>query len=151
MPKSAVYAAPLLLAVTVGLAAAHTAKITVRDVWSRATPPGTAVGVAYLVIDNHGASDRLLGASSPIAKRTQLHVTTIEHGIVNMTRLNAVEIKSGTTVAFAPGGRHIMLMGLKRPLKKGDTFPLTLRFRGAGAVHVTAHVLGIGDTPARAH
>lgn len=121
--------------------------INVRDVWSRATPPGIEVGVAYLVIDNRGKPDRLLAASSPVAKRTELHISEMKNGMMQMRHLDAVDIKAGAATAFAPGGRHIMLIGLKRPLKQGDTFPLTLKFRNAGRLRVMVHVLGIGQNP----
>lgn len=152
--KSVKYTATVLV-VAVGLIAAIRAApssgINVRDCWSRATPPGIEVGVAYLVIDNHGKPDQLLAASSPVAKRAELHISEMENGIMKMRHLDTVDIKVGTPTTFAPGGRHIMLIGLKHPLKKGDTFPLTLTFKNSGPVRVTVPVLGIGETLPRRH
>jgi periplasmic copper chaperone A len=121
--------------------------IDVRDAWSRSTPPGIEVGVAYLVIENHGAPDRLVSASSPIAKHTELHISKMEDGVMKMLPLDAVDIQPGAQTAFAPGGRHVMLIGLKQPLKDGDTFPLTLTFEHAGRLRTTVRVYGIGKTP----
>lgn len=138
------------LAATIALivsAQAAAAGIDVTDAWSRATPPGIKVGVAYLVIANHGQADRLLGAASPVARSAELHVSTMESGMVQMRHLDALDIASGGHAAFAPGGRHIMLIGLKHPLKDGDSFPLTLKFKNAGAVGITVHVYGLGKTP----
>lgn len=154
MPRTAKYAVSVLVC-TIGLIAAASAApggdVEIKDIWSRATPPGIEVGVAYLVIDNHGKPDRLLGASSPIAKRTELHISEMKDGLMTMRRLDAVEIKTGAPTAFAPGGRHIMLIGLKQPLKDGDRFPLTLTFKNAGPVQVTVPVFGIGKRPYQRH
>lgn len=146
-------ASALLLAISIvtSTPAAPPSGVTVRDAWSRATPPGIEVGVAYLAIENHGKPDRLLGASSPIAKHAELHISAMKDGVMTMRHLDAVDVKPGAVTAFAPRGRHIMLIGLRRPLKKGDTFPLTLTFRNAGPVQVTVHVYGITEAPQPRH
>jgi copper(I)-binding protein len=145
--NSAASALLLAIGIAAGAPAATANGIAIRDVWSRATPPGIEVGVAYLAIENHGKPDRLLAASSPIAKHTELHISAMEDGVMTMRRLDAVDIKADAVTMFAPRGRHIMLVDLKRPLKKGDTFPLTLTFKNAGPVQVTVHVLGIAEVP----
>lgn len=121
--------------------------ITVHDAWSRATPPGITVGVAYFVIDNKGAQDRLLHVSSPIAKQPELHVSKMHGGVMTMEELNTLEVGAHAKVAFAPSGKHVMLIGLRRPLKAGDSFPLTLTFEKAGAVKTTVQVYGISQSP----
>jgi copper(I)-binding protein len=121
--------------------------ITVHDAWSRATPPGITVGVAYFVIDNKGVQDRLLRVSSPIAKQPELHVSKMQGGVMTMEELNTLEVGAHARVAFAPSGKHVMLIGLRRPLKAGDSFPLTLTFEKAGAVKTTVRVYGIGQSP----
>lgn len=140
-----------VLLLALGLSAAQTAmgadSIRVRDGWSRATPPGIEVGVAYLAIENHGKPDRLLGASSPIAKRVELHISAMKDGVMTMRHLDVVDIKPDAVTRFGPGGRHIMLIGLKHPLKKGDTFPLTLTFKNTGTVRISVHVHALTDAP----
>lgn len=138
------FAAPFLLAPSI---AVSTDGVDVRDAWSRSTPPGIEVGVAYLVIENNGAPDRLTGVSSPIAKHAEMHVSKMENGVMKMLPLGAVDIEPGKPTAFAPGGRHVMLIGLKRPLKDGDSFPLTLTFEHAGKLRTTVRVYGIGKMP----
>jgi len=120
--------------------AAPAADIVVSGAWSRPTPPGIEVGVAYFTIANHGKSDRLVGASSPIAKRAELHVSQMEGGVMKMRHLNAVEVKAGAPTAFEPNGRHVMLTGLKKPLKQGESFPLILKFANGGSVEVQVKV-----------
>ena len=114
--------------------------IQVVDAWSRPTPPGIGVGVAYFTIRNPGKADRLLRAASPVARRAELHVSVMRDGVMKMEGLSSVDVGSGAPVAFEPSGRHVMLMGLKRPLKEGDVFPLTLTFANAGPVETRVRV-----------
>jgi copper(I)-binding protein len=106
----------------------HASDIGISNAWSRPTPPGADVGVAYFTLASHGKTDRLVAASSPVAKRAELHISEMEGGVMKMRPLDSVEVKAGASVAFEPGGRHVMLMGLKKPLKRGDSFPLVLKF-----------------------
>jgi hypothetical protein len=122
-------------------------RLVVRDAWSRATPPGTTVGAAYFVIENRGPRDRLLRASSPIAKQTEMHVSAMGGGVMRMQPLEIVEVGRRAIVTFESGGKHVMLIGLRQPLKAGDTFPLTLTFEKSGAVQTTVRVFGLGQSP----
>lgn len=115
------------------------------DAWSRPTPPGIEVGVAYFTIRNAGKSDRLLRASSPVAKSAELHVSSTNGGIMRMEPLSSVEIGSGGSASFEPNGKHVMLVGLKRPLKQGDAFPLFLTFAKAGRIKVQVRVGEMSD------
>jgi hypothetical protein len=134
----------LVLALGAALPAAAAAQgIQVVDAWSRPTPPGMDVGVAYFTIRNAGRSDRLLRVSSPVAKSAELHVSEMKNGVVKMEGLASVDVGSGAPVAFEPSGRHVMLMGLKHPLKEGDVFPLTLTFANAGQVQTSVRVRGV--------
>jgi len=103
------------------------------------------VGVAYFTIRNDGKSDRLLRASSSVAKRAEFHVSTLKSGVARMEGLGSVDVASGAPTSFEPSGRHVMLMGLKRPLKEGDVFPLVLTFANAGPIEVRVRVRGVGD------
>src|SRR5262245_63470634 len=134
-----------IVSLALGLAlpgAAAAQGVQVVDAWSRPTPPGIDVGVAYFTIRNTGKSDRLLRVSSPVAKSAELHVSAVTNGVMKMDGLGAVEVKNGSPVAFEPSGRHVMLMGLKKPLKEGDVFPLTLTFANAGKVQTSVRVRG---------
>lgn len=116
----------------------HEAKsIHVTHAWSRALPPVSENGAAYVTIMNSGHhADKLLGASSPIAQRAELHSHTMEGGVMKMRPVVSIELLPGEKVALKPGGFHVMLMGLKQPLKEGDHFPLTLRFANAAPTTV---------------
>src|SRR5215471_1668403 len=117
--------------------------IRVVEAWSLPTPPGIDVGVAYFIIRNAGKSDRLLRVSSPVAKSAELHVSAVKNGVMKMEDLASVEVGSDAPVSFEPSGRHVMLVGLKKPLKEGDVFPLTLTFANAGQVKTSVRVRGV--------
>src|SRR5689334_10904512 len=134
-------ALPLALATALPTPAAAQS-IEVLDAWSRPTPPGIDVGVAYFTIRNEGKSDRLLRVSSPVARSAELHVSAMKDGVMKMEGLASVDVGSGAPVAFEPSGRHVMLVGLKHPLKAGDVFPLTLTFANAGRVRASVRVRG---------
>ena len=115
--------------------------LSVKNAWSRSTPPGVKVGVAYFTLKNDtGKSDRLLKISSPIAESVQVHRTEILDGIARMREVAVLHVEAGHTVDFAPNGMHLMLMGLKKPLVEGDTFDLELQFEVAGTRKVAVVV-----------
>ena len=114
--------------------------------WARATPSGAKVGGGYLTIDNKGAAaDKLIGGSSPVAGKIEVHEMAMNNGVMTMRLLrDGLPIPAGQSVKLAPGGYHIMLMDLKAPLKKGDKIPMALKFEKAGDVGVTLDVQDIG-------
>jgi hypothetical protein len=111
--------------------------LIVSHPWARASAPTARNGAAYLKIESApGSKDRLLGARSPVAETVEVHETTIIDGIARMRRVPEIGITPDQPVDLAPGGMHMMLMGLKSPLKEGDMFPLVLTFEKAGDVAV---------------
>ena len=108
-------------------------ELTVSNAWSRTTPPGVTVGVAYFTLKNDtGKSDRLLKISSPIAAKVQVHRTEVQDGMARMREVAVLHVDANQTVEFAPNGMHVMLMGLKKPLVEGQKFELELLFEVAG-------------------
>jgi copper(I)-binding protein len=133
----------LLLPIT---AFAQTNGITIENAWSRPAAAGR-VGVVYLTVKDSGSADTLTGASSPVAARAELHESFTENGVSRMRPVGPLQIEPGKPLTLAPGGLHIMLMGLKQPLKTGETFPVTLTFASAGEVTANAKV----EKPGAAH
>lgn len=118
--------------------------ISVVAPWSRAAPAG-ATGAGYMVLRNTGAAaDRLLGAETPLARRVELHTQEREGEVVRMRAVETVPVPAGGSVTLAPGGLHLMLVGLAQPLRPGGRVPLTLRFERAGAVPVELVVEAAG-------
>lgn len=119
--------------------------------FARATPPGATAGGAFLTIENKGAQpDRLVRVASPVAAVVALHQMTMDNGMMKMRATPAIDIKPGDKVELKPGGYHVMLTELKRPLKVGDTFPLRLTFEKAGSIEVSVRVEAIGASIAPA-
>ena len=106
--------------------------------WTRPAAAGIN-GAGYLILTNRGRlADSLIGVSSPAAARGSIHRSAMAAGgVITMRDLPSLAIAPGATVKFAPGGLHLMLEGLKRPLKAGDTVPAVLTFARAGRVTVT--------------
>ncbi|MFN3518029.1 MAG: copper chaperone PCu(A)C [Sphingomonas sp.] len=128
--------------------------ITISQPWSRATAPRAAVGAGYAQIRNGGkTADRLISVSTPRAARVELHSMTTQNGIMRMRPLSGgIALAPGATVALAPGGNHIMFMGLTAPLKQGERVPAALRFAKAGEVKVVFTVRAAGAAaPAHPH
>ena len=120
--------------------------IEIVQPWARATPGGAQTGAIYLTIKNSGdTSDQLLREVSPVAQKAQVHQTSLSNGVMKMRELaQGIQAPAKTSVVFKPGSYHIMLIGLKKPLKAGQSIPLTLTFKKAGDVVVTVPVEAIG-------
>lgn len=119
--------------------------IAIEHAWARATPVGAKTGAAYVTFVNHGAAaDRLIGASTPMAAKVQVHQDTEDNGVMRMRELPAVDIGPGATFTLKPGGTHMMIVGLKQTLKQGQTFPLTLEFEKAGKIDLMVPIAKAG-------
>jgi copper(I)-binding protein len=130
------FSAAVVLCLSVVLPAqAAGPSIAVRDAWIRATPPGATTAAGYATITNHGpTTDRLMGASTTAASDVQLHQMSTAGGIMRMRAIpGGLAVAASATVRLAPNGSHLMLIGLKHPLKPGEHVRLTLKFQRAGA------------------
>ena len=121
------------------------AQVSVEQPWSRATPPGSKIGVGFLQLRNAGtAAERIVGATSPVAVKVEMHVTAREGDVMKMRQVESFEIAAGGTFELKPGGAHLMLMGLLQPLKQGDKVPLTLKLEKGGELQVELTVEPLG-------
>lgn len=107
--------------------------------WAR---PSTArTGAAYLTVRNGGTeADALLRVETSAAEKAEIHEMKMEGTIMRMRSVERLALPAGETVTLAPGGLHIMLIGLKGPLKEGETLPLRLVFEKAGTIEVSAAI-----------
>ena len=120
--------------------------IQVRHPWSRATPPGAKVAAGYMEIRNNGRQpDRLLSAATTVAQRVEIHVTERDGEVMKMRQVKALEIPARERYELRPGGAHLMLVDIVRPLKKGDRFTLKLAFERAGELEVELEVQELGS------
>ncbi|MEP7312225.1 MAG: copper chaperone PCu(A)C [Pseudomonadota bacterium] len=106
------------------------AAVEASDGWSRETVPGTSVGVGYLTLTNTGTSRaQLLKITTPVADSVAVHQSSVDaNGVAHMWPVASLELKPGEVMQFTPGGKHLMLVGLNRPLRTGDRIPLTMQF-----------------------
>lgn len=143
MTLKTIAAIAALLVTTLAQAHSYTAGgLKIDHPTARATVGNMSNGAAFVQIENTGsADDVLLSVSSPAAAKTEIHSMTMEGDVMKMRALDQLDIKVGSKVEMKPGnGYHIMLLGLKKPLKNGDEFPLTLTFKKAGKLKVSVHV-----------
>lgn len=126
-----------------GGAAAHESKVgdvAIGHPFATPSLAGSPNGAAYFVLlENTGTrADKLLRASTPVAARVELHSMAVDaRGVMRMREIDAIELPAKAKVRMRPGlGLHLMLVGLKEPLKEGATFPMTLEFERAGKAEV---------------
>ena len=105
---------------------AHAAdNVVVTDAWARASAPGQRTASVYLdIVSIHPAA--LTGASSPLAKRVEVHASSTQNGVMRMRAMEKIELPAKKTVKLAPGGLHIMLVDIARPLRENERIPLEL-------------------------
>lgn len=123
------------------------AETEVEGAWVRLPAVSGRPGAAYFTIRGGSKGDTLLQVSTPAALRTELHETMDHAGAKSMRPIRDVAVPAGGTLAFAPGGKHVMLFDLGPQVKPGDTIPLSLAFAGGRTVEAQAKVVGAGDSP----
>ncbi len=131
-----------LVMLTAGLVEADGAKagsIEITGAWAR--PSMTKNGAAYLTLTNTGAEpDALIAVASPAADKVLLHEMTMDGTVMRMRTLTRLPLPAGASITAAPGGTHIMLIGLKAPLVVGTSITLHLTFEKAGATDISVPV-----------
>ena len=134
------------------VAGAANAQVEIDQPWTRATAPGAQVAGGYMTIRNKGvAADRLIGASSPVAARVELHVHIKEGEVVKMRQVPAYEVPAQGSFELKPGGAHLMFLSIARPFKEGERIPVRLKFEKAGERSVEFHVGRLGQSTPPAH
>ena len=129
----------------------HLGPINISLPFTRATLPNAPVAGGFLTIENTGTeADRLVSVSTDAANAAQIHEMALENDVMKMRQLpDGLEIPAGATVELAPGGLHLMFMGLKRPFVEGETVSVTLTFEKAGTVEIVLPVAApAADGPA---
>jgi copper(I)-binding protein len=110
-------------------------------------PPAGLHGVTagYFTLQNTGAADTLLSVSAPVAASIEMHESTTENGMMAMKRLDRVEVPAGGIVAFEPGGKHLMMFGVKSDIALGSKATFTFTFANAGQKEYTFTVTALGE------
>ncbi len=129
----------LLLASALFTALVAHAQVKVDDPWVRATvAPQKATG-AFMQLTSTKAA-KVVAASSPVAEMVEIHEMKMDDGVMKMRAVDALALPAGQAVALKPGSYHVMLMGLKAPIKAGETVPLTLTVEGEDKQRTTVEI-----------
>lgn len=136
----------IVVAASLAAQATWAANISVTDAWARATVPGQQVSGAYMQIQSD-ADARLVGVSSPAVPRVEVHEMKMDGGIMRMREVGTIDLPKGKTVSLEPGGFHLMLMDLPKPIAAGEAIPFTLVVESGGkrqTVEVKAEARAMG-------
>lgn len=119
----------------------HAAQIEIQNAWVMATAPGAPTGAAYMVIKNNGSTDdKLISVKSDVTKKTGIHITKMKGEMMEMHKVEFIPLPAGGSAELKPGGYHLMMKGLKQPLREGGEVHITLKFENAGEIKVTAPI-----------
>ena len=102
--------------------------VAISHAWARATAPGQEVGAAYLELKS-SQDLTLTKVESPTADSVEIHKMSMNNGVMQMRMLGTLELPAGKAVKLEPGGFHLMLFDLKKPLKVGEKVALKLNFK----------------------
>ena len=114
-------------------------QVEVIDPWVRATVAGQPVAGAFMELKSLKAA-KLVGATTPAAKRVELHEMKHEGGVMRMSAVKRLDLPAGRQVVLEPGGYHVMLMGLNAQAREGDRIPVTLTFEDRAGKRFTVDV-----------
>jgi len=127
------------LALLAAFAAQAQAQVKVDDAWVRATVAPQKVTGAFMQL-TAAKPMKVVAASSPVAAAVEIHEMKMEDGVMKMRAVDALPLPAGQAVALKPGSYHVMLMGLKAPIKAGETVPLTLTVEGEDKKRATVEI-----------
>jgi copper(I)-binding protein len=136
----------ILLAGILMLSACGTAAgVEASHAWARPAAQG-GNGAVYFLLQNHSASeDELTGVTSDVAAAVEMHESKMQGDVMQMQQVMALPIAGKASIEFAPGGYHVMLIGLKQDLKVGDEFQVILQFRDHDDISLSVTVQESGD------
>jgi hypothetical protein len=130
--------------------------LTIDNAWVRAMPPSVKSTAAYMKVTNGSDSPvEIVEVASEAADMVQMHEHSMKDGMMSMQQVFSVQVPANSEFMFAPGGHHIMLMGLTAALEEGDSVELTLTTKSGDSQVVQAQVMknppAEADTPVHAH
>jgi copper(I)-binding protein len=145
MKKRKVVMTKLIIALACSLyVAVSSAYVEVSDAYVRGLPPGQPNTAAFMTVLNDTIDDMtLIGVSTAAAKTVEMHRHSHVNGVMQMRQVRAIDIDSGERFEFSPGGYHIMLIGLYKPLRHGDNIELELNFASGAKVMLTTVVRSV--------
>ncbi|MBK8322990.1 MAG: copper chaperone PCu(A)C [Betaproteobacteria bacterium] len=122
------------------------AQVTVTDPWVRSTVPAQKATGAFMKVKSEGDA-KLVSAASPVAKVVEVHEMSMKDNVMQMRAIESLALPAGKTVELKPGGYHVMLMDLVKPIDKGAAVPITLTFVGKDGKKFTQEVKAEARAP----
>src|SRR5688572_24421155 len=122
------------------------AELEISEPWARASAGEADTAAVYMTITSP-SDDRLIGASTPAAARTDLMTMNADGATMGMNSVTDIPLPANTPVSLDPSGLHVWLEGLHAPLTAGETFPLTLQFENAGEREITVSIIEPAAAP----
>lgn len=143
--KKALFVVLSIVLVVIGLSACQAApdgpQLEVSEMWGRPSPLVEGNGAAYMAITNTGnEDDKLINAYSDVAENVELHDMTMENDVMKMFRVDYMDIPAGGKLELAPGGKHVMFIGLYQPLEVGQVVTVELEFEKSGKQTIQVEV-----------
>jgi copper(I)-binding protein len=124
--------------------------LKITDAWAKTTVPGGSVSAAYMQISS-AKPLKLIKAESPLTPNVEIHNMSMKEGVMEMRAVEAIDVPAGKSVALKPGGFHIMLIKVNKPINKGDTVPLKLTFETPDKKLFSVDVAAKGQEKAGGH
>lgn len=122
------------------------AQVTVTDAWVRSTVPAQKATGAFMKVKSE-TDAKLVSAASPMAKLVEVHEMTMKDNVMQMRAVESLALPAGKEVELKPGGYHVMLMDLAKPIDKGASVPITLTFVGKDGRKFTQEVKAVARAP----
>ena len=130
---------PIFAILLLSFAAVAQAEITVTHAWIRGTVPGQRATGAFMELRSSSDAS-LVAVATPAAKAAEIHSMVQDSGVMQMRAIPALPLPAGKTVEMGPGGYHVMLLDIAKPMKEGESVPLTLTFSDASGRTTTQEV-----------
>jgi copper(I)-binding protein len=125
--------------------------VTIQDAWARPSNPGSTVGAAYMTLTSSKDAS-LVEAKADVSDSVEIHSMSMENGVMKMRMLESLDLSAGKPYKLSPGGFHLMLFDLKKPLRVGDSVNFVLTFKLANKSLVKQTVkASVKDAPAASH
>ena len=124
--------------------------LRISDAWAKTTVPGGSVSAAYMQISS-AKPLKLVKAESTLTPNVEIHNMSMKDGVMEMRAVEAVDVPAGKSVALKPGGLHIMLIKVNKPINRGDSVPLTLTFETPDKRLFSVDVAAKGQEKAASH
>ncbi len=140
MLRKALTATLMAMSLNLPALAADADHVEILNPYARAVPPTAPASAAFMVLNNNGGATALVSARSDVSEVTELHTHIHDNGVMRMRPVKRIPLPAHGKVELKPGGYHIMLIQLKKPLKPGDTVHLTLTFQDGSSKRISAPV-----------